>query len=210
MPKDRFDRLPEEKRLRLLDAAIWEFAEHGYHGTSMRQIAARAGIAKGLTYYYFENKEDLFVHLVHHVGATWVREFERFFAGASPTDVREYFRQLIRFMMEFIDTRPHMYHLYVKHIHERDLPFLGEIVEQARALDERLFACLRAEQAAGTLRADVDVAQAHFLLDAMGIRLYEVFFSPGLDALDLHDASREERLRVVDGLLDLAWRGIKA
>jgi AcrR family transcriptional regulator len=210
MPKDRFERLPEAKRLRLLDAAIGEFAEHGYHGTSMRQIAARAGIAKGLTYYYFENKEDLFLHLVGHVGETWRREFERFFADGAATDVREHFRRLVRFSMEFIDSRPHMYQFYVKHVHERDLPFLGVIVEQARSMDAPLFACLRAEQAAGTVRADAEIAQAHFLLDAMALRLYEFFFSPELDVLGLHDASREERLRVVDALLDLAWKGIGA
>jgi hypothetical protein len=103
-----------------------------------------------------------------------------------------------------------MYQFYVRHVHERDLPFLGAILEQSRALDARLFACLRAEQEAGTLRADVDVARAHFLVDGMGDRLFEFFFSPDLDVLGIHDASREERLRIVEDLLDLLWKGLGA
>ena len=208
MPKDRFQRLAEEKRLRILDAAIWEFAEHGYHGTSMRQIAERAGIAKGLTYYYFDSKEDLFSFLVEYVGGTWMREFERFLDGQPPAEPREFFRQFVRCLMEFIDSRPHMYQLYLKHVHDRDLSFMPLIVAQARKADARFMGCLRAAQAAGRVRAEVPLEKAHFVLDTVALRLLEFFFSPHMDALGLHDASREERMQVVEELFDLVWTGI--
>jgi AcrR family transcriptional regulator len=50
--------------LRLLDAAFELFLEQGYHGTSMRQVAAQAGITPGSIYNHFESKEALFVALL--------------------------------------------------------------------------------------------------------------------------------------------------
>ena len=208
MAKDRFARLPEEKRLRILDAAIWEFAERGYHGTSMRQIAQRAGIAKGLTYYYFDGKEDLFLYVVQHAGDTWVRDFERFSGGRPPEDTREYYRHVVRFMMEFIDSRPRMYQLYVRNAHERGLPFLPQILAQSRRLDKLLLDRLRADQRAARVRPGVDVEKARYILDGVADRLYEFFFSPRLDVLAVHDASREERLRVAEELFDVVWAGL--
>lgn len=43
----------------ILDAARSAFAEQGYEGTSIAQIARRAGVSDGLLYRYFRNKRDL-------------------------------------------------------------------------------------------------------------------------------------------------------
>lgn len=45
---------------RILDAAYRLFVAHGYHGTSMRRIAAEAGIALGGVYNHFPGKRQLF------------------------------------------------------------------------------------------------------------------------------------------------------
>jgi AcrR family transcriptional regulator len=47
-------------RARILDAAHQLFLQHGYHGTSMRQIAERAGLAVGGIYNHFNTKDDIF------------------------------------------------------------------------------------------------------------------------------------------------------
>lgn len=64
MPKPTFHNLPEEKRRRLVELAIDEFAEHPYDRASLSRIVERAGIAKGSVYQYFENKADLYQWLV--------------------------------------------------------------------------------------------------------------------------------------------------
>ena len=48
-----------ERRERILDAAIAVFARDGYHGARISDIAREAGIAYGLVYHYFTNKEDI-------------------------------------------------------------------------------------------------------------------------------------------------------
>lgn len=53
-----------ERRLQLIEAAGELFADRGYDDTRIVDIVARAGVAKGLFYWYFENKEALFRDLV--------------------------------------------------------------------------------------------------------------------------------------------------
>ncbi len=50
-------------RQRILDTALHLFAERGYEGTSMRDIAAAAGCSLGLAYRYFASKEDMALEL---------------------------------------------------------------------------------------------------------------------------------------------------
>ena len=49
----------EDKRRLLLDAAVHVFAQRGYHGSRVGDIAEEAGVAHGLLYHYFSSKEDV-------------------------------------------------------------------------------------------------------------------------------------------------------
>jgi AcrR family transcriptional regulator len=58
----------EEKKARtraaLLEAAAKVFPRHGYHGTSVEQVASEAGFSKGAVYSNFAGKEDLFLEVL--------------------------------------------------------------------------------------------------------------------------------------------------
>jgi AcrR family transcriptional regulator len=54
----------EETRDALFDAALEEFASHGFRDTTHADIAAAVGIGRTTFYEYFENTEDLLVQLV--------------------------------------------------------------------------------------------------------------------------------------------------
>ena len=64
MPKQTFFNLNEDKRKRIEDSAIKEFAEYGFYGARLNNIVQNAGIAKGSFYQYFEDLDDLFLHLI--------------------------------------------------------------------------------------------------------------------------------------------------
>jgi AcrR family transcriptional regulator len=54
----------EVTRLAIEDAAIELFMEQGYHATSMRQIAERAGLALGGIYNHFASKDEIFEAII--------------------------------------------------------------------------------------------------------------------------------------------------
>ena len=60
----RFTRQGQERKQQLLDHAALLFAERGYAETRVIDIVRAAGVAKGLFYWYFENKEAVFRELV--------------------------------------------------------------------------------------------------------------------------------------------------
>ena len=54
----------EERREQILEAAIAVFGETGYHATNVADVIARAGVARGTFYQYFESKRQLFDELL--------------------------------------------------------------------------------------------------------------------------------------------------
>lgn len=53
-------RKSRDRREEILQVSLHLFAERGFHGTSMRDIAREADIGEGLIYHYFASKRDLF------------------------------------------------------------------------------------------------------------------------------------------------------
>lgn len=53
----------ETRRKQILDAALTIYIRLGYHGTDMDTVAEEAKLAKGLLYYYYKTKKELFVEL---------------------------------------------------------------------------------------------------------------------------------------------------
>jgi TetR/AcrR family transcriptional repressor of bet genes len=54
---------PTDRRLSLLKAAFREVAEKGFSQVTLDDIARRAAVSKGVTLYYFDSKEELFLEL---------------------------------------------------------------------------------------------------------------------------------------------------
>ena len=61
MPLARYESIEESLKTRILDVSKEEFSAHGFEGASYNKIIQKIGISKGSMYYYFENKEDLFI-----------------------------------------------------------------------------------------------------------------------------------------------------
>ena len=59
----------EERRVQILEAALDEFAEHGFNGARTKDMAQRAGISETLIFRHFKNKQELYqaalAHLYH-------------------------------------------------------------------------------------------------------------------------------------------------
>jgi len=56
------------RREQLIDVAVSVFARHGYHTTSMNDVAEAAGVTKPVLYQHFASKRDLYLALLEAVG----------------------------------------------------------------------------------------------------------------------------------------------
>ena len=63
---ENFIAIDTEKRNRIINAAMREFAAQGFKNASTNEITKNAGISKSLLFYYFSTKEDLFKFLYHY------------------------------------------------------------------------------------------------------------------------------------------------
>jgi AcrR family transcriptional regulator len=77
-----------ERKRQLLDAAARLFAEQGYSATRVVDIVDDAGVAKGLFYWYFENKEALFRELAADIRHQLRRTQQRAITPGAPALVR--------------------------------------------------------------------------------------------------------------------------
>jgi AcrR family transcriptional regulator len=73
----------DDTRQRILDVAVDLFIEHGYAGTSVRDISERLGMTKGSLYYHFASKEDVLNALVKPL----LDDLDAFVAEADPLTV---------------------------------------------------------------------------------------------------------------------------
>ena len=64
---EKFESLPEERREAIVSAAVETFGKNDYKGASTETIARRAGISKGLLFFYFKNKKELYLYLMEHL-----------------------------------------------------------------------------------------------------------------------------------------------
>lgn len=67
MPKKLFYELDEEKRARIINVVLREFAQYPYNESSTNRIVKNAGIGKGSLFKYFQNKEDIYFYILDYI-----------------------------------------------------------------------------------------------------------------------------------------------
>jgi AcrR family transcriptional regulator len=89
----------------ILEAAFEEFSQKGYAATRLEDVAARIGVTKGTIYFYFENKEQLFVAMVRELSRPIHVQAEEFAAASSSTKP-EFLRAYLCFLYQILATDP--------------------------------------------------------------------------------------------------------
>jgi TetR/AcrR family transcriptional regulator, fatty acid metabolism regulator protein len=96
-----------KRRDQLVDCAIEAMAELGFHGTSVAEVARRAGVSKGVVTYHFAAKDDLILAVVAHVFDSITESLEAHLKGTTPkafvtdyiTAWVDYYRTHTRYMI---------------------------------------------------------------------------------------------------------------
>ena len=100
-------RLPAaERREQLLHTAVAVFAEHGFHATSMNDVAEAAGVTKPVLYQHFSSKRELFIELLADIGAELRETIAKATADASGPrqQIEDGFRAYFRYVDEQTDS----------------------------------------------------------------------------------------------------------
>ncbi len=91
-------RRPEARPDEILDAALSAFAEFGFAGARIEEIAARAGVSKGAVYLYFDSKESMLKALVRRLADRVVGAAEALVKANVEADAEQTLRALLTFM----------------------------------------------------------------------------------------------------------------
>lgn len=167
----RKERERQQHRQEILSAALELFAEKGFPGVSMQEIAAAAEFATGTLYKFFPSKEDLFFELLESTAEEGVGVVMSALDG--PEDELVKLSRFIRLHERIIREQGPALRLYVLESSGRCLP--GPRVEaKKKQIDERIVSGLSRVIAAGVFRGsinDVDPVMAatclHYSLEGL-------------------------------------------
>ena len=90
-----------DRKRQLMDFAAHRFAENGYHPTSVAEIVQGMGVGKGVFYWYFSSKEELFLEILREAQHD-LRRCQQHAIGDEPDAVVRIERG-IRASMEWFD-----------------------------------------------------------------------------------------------------------
>jgi AcrR family transcriptional regulator len=176
-------------RARILEAAAQLFAERGFDGARVDEIARRASVNKALIYYYFESKEqildyliestldEVFTHISPLVGFEFIADRSASFALMDKLlDFLEERQDILRVvLMESLKRKPIKDSLFI---------MVGHLLDQIFALDDRQY---------DSISANMNRARVmEFFTGLMPIASYVVYHeiwmkSFGLDERGLRD-----------------------
>ena len=149
----------EDKRTRILDAAIRVFAEHGYHEARVGDIAEDAGVAHGLLYHYFASKDDVLRTIFVE---NWGQLIARFRAVAVANEpAGEKLEGIAKILLRTWRNDPALVTVMVREVaRSHQLQDRVDEVREAFAIVQRI---VEEGQAAGVFRRDVDARLASWL-----------------------------------------------
>ncbi|MDR3640156.1 MAG: TetR/AcrR family transcriptional regulator [Humidesulfovibrio sp.] len=209
-PRSTFENLDPQKRERVLDESLREFAEHGYHQASVNRIVGRLGIAKGSLFQYFGSKEGLFRHLF----SLALAELKSPLKAIRDADAGEPFPERLRRVFlagaTFARSHPLIWRVYRRMMTQDDFPLretlLSKVREEALTYFREL---VEGGQTRGEVRPDLDPHAAAFFMEAVLDRALTAQDSTLLDAgFGLASDDATTRQRGLTALADLMCRGL--
>ena len=168
--KETFMKISEEKRQRILDAAIAEFSEHGFDSANINTIAQRSDVSVGSLYKYFENKENLFLAIVHVCVEKLKAVLEDIIKSDEKLESR--IEKIIKAIQVHTRENVHLTKLYNEMTTENRSSLVWKIVSDMENATAGLYASMIKEaKEAGYIRSDINENLFAFYLDNLFIML---------------------------------------
>ncbi len=162
--KPTFDNIPEEKRMKILDVAVNEFANNGFENANINTIAKKAEVSVGSLYKYFATKTDLFLTSVNY----GVDSLEQILGGvvSSNEDIMIKLEKLVRAAIDFSRKNSVMIKLYNEFTTESNAELGKQLARKMETITAEAYKqAIVQGQAAGEIRTDIDPGMAAFFVD---------------------------------------------
>jgi AcrR family transcriptional regulator len=202
------DRLRDAERTRaeIIEVATREFADKGYDGARVDEIAAKMSTTKRMIYYYFGNKERLYVEVLEHA-YTGIRAIEQQL-DVEHLDPAEAMRQLAALTFDHHESHPNFIRLVsIENIHRAGHIARSTVLSGLAnpALDV-LARILDRGHAAGAFRGDVDPLDIHMVISAFCVfRIANQHTFNAIFKRDMLDPDRRDHYRAMLGDLVLDY-----
>ncbi len=160
-----------EKRRAILHAAVRIFAERGYHGCRIADVARQAGVAYGLVYHYFRDKEELLESVFAEQWTIFITALRAITEGRG--SAAEQLAGVCRFAIDVFRTAPAAVRVLLLEVPRTPNAFRAgstrQTFEEAVSI---LAGIVRRGREAGEFRADADpVIAATALLGTLELTL---------------------------------------
>ncbi len=203
MVKTTFLNLDEEKRQRILTAALEEFSAQPYESASLNRIVAQAGIPKGSLYQYFADKKDLYLYLIEEAARAKL-EFLRQFGLPEEIDFFEGFAALMLAGAQFDLNYPQYSRLLSQAFNS---PLVDEITALLKGKSfDYLHELLLTARQKGRIRSDLPLDLIVFTLNALTTEFGKYAAQKAGLKWDsrIFDPQQREKLRGLDlsGMID--------
>jgi TetR/AcrR family transcriptional regulator, cholesterol catabolism regulator len=177
------DRTVSTRRNELTRQAARLFAERGFHGTSIGDLAEAMGVQKGSLYAHINSKQDLLYEAMRDGAEAFHRALDGLPEGAPVTErIRLALRGHLRVVAEQLDVAT----VFIREWRYLEGERRDEIVGERRRYEERVRALFREGRELGELRTDLDDATAALLLLSAANWAY-TWLRPGRDTDELAD-----------------------
>ena len=163
MITETFKNLDVDKQQRILNAALKEFAEYGYEQASTNRMVKNAEIGKGMLFYYFKNKKELYHYLVTYSIEIIMNQYLSRVDGSEP-DFIERMKQAAQIKMKSQAEYPDMFNFIGTVFLSNDDELPEGLATQIKALQKEGYSKLYDNIDPTLFRDDVDVNKVFKLI----------------------------------------------
>ncbi len=212
IPTKVFINLTEDKKRRILDAAVREFSKHGFHRASINRLVKNLGIAKGSIFQYFGSKEGLFKVTFEYCIEQVKKSLRKIKHQSNGVSFFDKIKNTVFAGIEFAKSHPEAYQLYLKMVFQEDFPFREMYIKQIHIFSADYLRDLVVEGIErGELKKDLNIDATVFFLDSLLDRFVQAYVVEFLDAgAEIHAASNKKISSYVDELINLLKTGLGA
>lgn len=160
---------PEKVKRDILDAAMAEFAKSGLSGAKIDDISARTSTSKRMIYYYFSDKEGLYLRALEAAYAQ-VRDGEEQLdlEGLPPIEA---LKRLVAFTFDHHRRNPDFIRMVmIENVHHAQYLRESDVIQGLnKEAITRLEGLIARGQASGDFRDDIDATELHWQISALSV-----------------------------------------